>query len=112
MTIHKELSAARWFELSLFDQMANVGMDVDRAIRRRQKGDLDGSKHAFDRALELINLTFLDPKHRNHRLKEIGRVREALIDYFVYDNEYGSSDELWQNYFYAFNYAAALRQGR
>ena len=37
---------------------------------------------------------------------------EALVDYFICDNEYGSTDELWQKYFYHFNYAAALQRGR
>jgi hypothetical protein len=35
-------------------------------------------------------------------------VRECLVDYFMFDNEYGSSDELWQQYFYGFAYAARL----
>jgi hypothetical protein len=35
-----------------------------------------------------------------------------IKDYFMYNNEYGSTDEAWQNYFYAFNYAAALQRGR
>jgi hypothetical protein len=112
MIIHKEMAAGRWFEMPLCEQMANVGMDVDRAIRWRNKGELELSQKAFYRALELINLTFLDFKHPPHRRKEIGRVKEALVDYFMYDNEYGSSDELWQNYFYAFNYHAALKRGR
>jgi len=56
-------------------------------------------------------LTVEDPKNKK-RLKEILRVRETLIDYFVYDNEYGSSDALWQEYFHQFAYAAAIRRGR
>jgi hypothetical protein len=28
MTIHKELAAGRWFELSLVEQLANIGSDV------------------------------------------------------------------------------------
>lgn len=33
MIIHKELAAGRWFKLSLVEQLANVGMDIDRTIR-------------------------------------------------------------------------------
>ena len=36
----------------------------------------------------------------------------SIEDYFIYDNEYYSTDELWQKYFYNFNYAAALARGR
>jgi hypothetical protein len=62
-------------------------------------------------SLELLYLTINDPKNKK-RLKELLRMRETLIDYFVFDNEYKSTDELWQEYFYCFNYAAALQRGR
>lgn len=111
MIIHKELAAGRWFKLSLVEQLANVGSDIERTIQWRNRGDATMSRAAFDRALELIDLTVADPKNR-HRLREILRAREALVDYFVYDNIYGSTDEAWQKYFYNFNYAAALQRGR
>lgn len=109
--IHKELAGGRWFKLSLVEQMANIGSDVFRTISWRDKGDLEYSRQAFERALELIDLTVADPKHKG-RLREILRMREALVDYFMYDNEYGSSDASWQQYFNCFNYAAALARGR
>jgi|SRR3989304_1023637 len=111
MKIHKELAAGRWFELSLIEQLANVGMDIERTIQWKQKQNNEYSRQAFERALDLIDLTVADPKNRN-RLKEITRTREALVDYFVYDNEYGSTSKSWQDYFFAFNYAAAIRRGR
>ncbi len=111
MKIHKELAAGRWFELSLIEQLANVGTDVERAIRWKQKGNIEYSQQAFERALDLLDLSIADSKNRK-RLKEITRTREALVDYFVYDNEYGSTDQSWHNYFFPFNYAAAIRRGR
>lgn len=111
MTIHKQLAAGRWFELSLVEQLANVGSDIIRTIQWKKKGDVAYSKKAFERALELLDLTIADPKNKG-RLKEPLRVREALVDHFVFDNEYGTTDESWQNYFFAFNYAAALKRGR
>ncbi|MGC2310669.1 MAG: hypothetical protein WA432_03550 [Candidatus Babeliaceae bacterium] len=111
MIIHKEMAAGAWFKFSLVEQLANVGSDVERTIQWKKKGNLEYSQKAFERALELLDLTIRDPKNKK-RLKEPLRVREALVDYFVYDNQYGSTDELWQKYFYFFNYAAALRRGR
>jgi hypothetical protein len=111
MNLHKELAAGRWFELSLIEQLANIGMDIERTIRWKQKGKIEHSQHAFERALDLISLTISDPKHKG-RLKEITRMREALIDYFIYSNEYNSTDELWTKYFYPFNYAVALQKRR
>lgn len=52
-----------------------------------------------------------DPRNKA-RLQEPLRMYEALFDYFMYGNIYGSTDELWQKYFYYFTYAAALQRGR
>jgi hypothetical protein len=109
--LHKGLTLERWSRFSLMEQLANVGTDIERTIQWRKRGDLISSQQAFERALELLDLTIADPKNRK-RLKEIVRAREALVDYFVYDNEYGSTDEAWQQYFYCFNYAAALQRNR
>jgi len=111
MTIHKSLASGRWLELSLVEQLANVGTDIERTIQWKKRGSLDDSQKAFERAFELLGLTIADPKNRK-RLKELVRVREALADYFVFDNEYNSTDEQWQKYFYDFNYAAAIRAGK
>lgn len=111
MKIHKNLASGRWFELSLVEQLANVGSDIERTIQWKNKGDLLYSQQAFERALDLLDLTIADPKNRK-RLKEIVRLREVLADYFVFDNEYKSTDKAWQNYFFAFNYAAAIKRGR
>jgi hypothetical protein len=108
--IHTGLTTDRWFKLSIFEQLANVGMDIERTIQWKEKNP-EYSRKAFERALELIDLTIADPKNRK-RLKEICRVRYVLVDYFICDNEHGSTDELWQSYFYHFNYAAALAKGR
>ena len=111
MKHHKELTAERWFTFSLFEQLANVGSDIERTIQWRKRGNDAYSQQAFNRALELLDLTIADPKHLK-RLREIVRTREALVDYFMYDNSYGSSDQIWQKYFYNFNYAAALAHGK
>ena len=104
--IHKNLADGKWFKLSLVEQLANVGSEIERTISW-QKKNTDFSKMAFERALELLDLTIVDPKN-DKRLKELIRLREALADHFVFDNSYQSSDKSWQNYFYAFNYAARL----
>jgi hypothetical protein len=111
MTVrHPELAAGRWFRLSLVEQVANVGSEIERAIRWRGKGNAEVGRRAFERALELLDLTIADEKNRA-RLKELTRLREALADYFWFDNRYGSSDESWRKYFHAFAHAAAKARG-
>lgn len=104
---HSDLTQNHWNNFSFFEQMANVGSEVERAIKWKNKGNKEYSTLAFERALELLDLTIADEKNKT-KLKEIVRVREALADYFVFDNEYKSSDKSWQNYFYAFSWAARL----
>jgi len=103
---HKELARGRWLKLSFFEQMANVGSEVERAIKWREKNK-DYFQMALERALELLDLTADDGKNI-HRLGELLRLREVLADYFYFDNIYGSTDKKWQNYFLAFNHAARV----
>jgi hypothetical protein len=104
---HKELSAGRWFELSLVEQMANIGSEIERAITWKKKGNKEYTIRAFERALELLDLSVADQKNRL-RLREILRVREVLVDFFFYENCYKSTDRLWQGYFLGFAFAARI----
>ncbi len=106
---HEKLAAGKWFRFSLMEQLANVGSEIERTMRWREKNNIEYSRRAFERALELLDLTIADPKHRV-RLRELTRLREALADYFYFDNAYGSSDTAWRKYFEAFTYAAALER--
>jgi len=106
MVYHKSLSEKKWFSLNIFEQMANIGAEVGRALNWKKKNQKD-SIMAFERALELLDLTIKDPKNKI-RLKELLRLRETLCDYFYFDNQYHSTAKSWDKYFYAFNYAARL----
>jgi hypothetical protein len=102
---HKELAEGRWNTLSFAEQMANIGSEIERTISWRKKGRPEISARAFERALELIDLTVADAKNRP-RLKELLRVREAVSDHFYFDNSYQSAPESWQRYFGSFLTAA------
>lgn len=111
--IHKGLTLERWCKFSLHEQLANVGCDVSRAIKGKSQSDFEFSRQSFFRALELLDLTILDPKHKGKgSLKELLRVREALIDYFMFDNDYKTNDLFWDHYFLNFNYLAAIEKGK
>lgn len=104
---HEQLAAGKWAKLTLVEQMANVGSEVGRAISWREKGNWDYSQRAFERALELLDLTISDEKNKT-RLREIVRTREVLVDYFQFKNVYQSTKKSWENYFTAFNFAAKV----
>ncbi len=106
---HKELASGRWKELSLAEQMANIGSEVGRAMRWRRKGNTEFAQRAAVRALELLDLS-LDAGHSYSQLKELARVREAVVDYLFGSNEFASSEALWRSYFDHFNYAARVKR--
>jgi hypothetical protein len=105
---HRELAAGRWHSLSLIEQLANVGSEVDRAIRAsatRRSNRFDG---ALARALELFDLTARDERWRGARRREILRLREEFCRLFFDESPppQGSADGL-RRYFLSF--AVALR---
>lgn len=102
---HRELASGRWKEMSLSEQMANIGSEVSRALNWRKKGNPEYSQKAAVRALELLDLS-LDCMESLPRLREVARLREAVVDFFFGSNEFSSSEELWRKYFDHFNYAA------
>lgn len=102
---HRQLAAGRWKELTFLEQMANVGSEVERAIKWRERENPDFSRKAFERTLELLDLTIADEKNRK-KLRELLRTREVLADFFVFENVYGSTNESWRKYFLAFGLAA------
>ncbi len=102
---HKALAARRWSELPLMEQMANIGSEVERALNWQAKHHADYSRRAYERALELLDLS-LDCATSFARLKELARVREAVVDYFSGTNQYLSTEGSWRKYFLHFTYAA------
>lgn len=101
------MNYAGWEKFSLVTQLANVGSEVVRAISWRKKGNTVYAQLAFYRALELIDRTIAQPL-LYAQLKELTRLRSALVDDFAGENTFGSTDEAWHRYFYAFNIKANL----
>ena len=102
---HAALSGGRWKELPFTVQMANVGSEVERALRWKAKNNPAYCEKALDRALELLDLT-LESAAGFHRLRELARAREFLLDYFLGSNQYSSTEAGWRKYFFQFACAA------
>jgi hypothetical protein len=86
---HKNLASGRWYELSLAEQLSNIGSEINRAKKWLSKDKLCYEK-SVERALELFDLTLEDPRWR-HRLREIGRLRELFCDVVTGGREYNST---------------------
>ena len=101
---HQSLAGGKWFELSLCQQMGNIGSEIGRA-RRWQSKDSRQFDNAFFRAVELLDLTLSDPRWRK-RMKEIARAREVVCDTWLGGKEYNSTFDSLEKYFYHFAFAA------
>jgi hypothetical protein len=108
---HRDLASGRWHQLTLAEQLGNIGSEVSRAIRWKPT-NAHLAEGALVRALELLDLTLTDPRLRGSvgRLREVARAREVVVDFLAGSNEYGSTGTSLQRYFDV--YAIAARNHR
>ena len=104
---HRDLASGRWWELSVAEQLGNIGSEISRANRWSGR-NAELARGALERALELIDLTLDDPRHRQclSRLRELARMREVVVDFFDGPNAYHSTAASLQKYFDAYALAA------
>lgn len=71
--IHSVNINDRWGNLSLAEQMGNIGSEVGRSISGKSK------EAAKERALELFDLTISDNRWVGPKRREIARARESYL---------------------------------
>jgi hypothetical protein len=103
---HHDLASGRWFTFSIAEQLGNVGSEYERALRAKEQGDTVRFEHALARLLELLDLTIADPRWRNHRLRELCRVREVVCDQLCSEQPEPWSYPDLRNYFLGFGILA------
>lgn len=103
---HKNLSVKKWKKLTLPEQMANIGAEVGRGVIQRKKGNEEYAMLAFERALELFDITRESYPHRLPVIRELSRAREIYCDYFLGENSYNSDSDSLDRYFLQFNLLA------
>jgi hypothetical protein len=108
MKHHKHLTTDKWKELSLPEQMANIGSEVFRSLSWKDKGNDKFSQLAFERSLELLELS-LDVATSYSSLKELARVKEMWGDFYTGRQQFNDKREAWEKYFMQFTYAARNR---
>jgi len=109
MTTPTDLAAGRWAALSLAEQLANVGSEVDRAIAAWAAQRSDRFDRALARALELFDLTARDDRWRGHRRREILRAREEFCRLFFDDDVASGAARTLRKYFLQFALLARQR---
>ena len=106
---HTTLGLGRWGQMSVVEQMANVGSEVERAIRAHERGNPERFEHAFERALELFDLTVADGRWGGCRLRELARAREEFRALFYGDEGACPSVARVRSYYLQFAVAARRR---
>lgn len=105
---HQSLTQEHWQKFGLFEQLGNVGSEVNRALQWRNK-DEDLYKNSMYRAFELLDMSIQDYRWRND-WKELIRAKEALGDAMYGGKDYGSTLEDLDNYFFQFALAARIHK--
>lgn len=91
----------RWFEMSAGTQISNIGSEVHRAIRWKNKNEHEKMMNFYQKAIEMIRLSEKDPKNA-HRIKEFQFCEEELADFFLGENLYGTTEQMLKNFYDAF----------
>ena len=98
--------------MSLVEQLANVGSEVDRAIAAHQAGRADRRDAAVERSLELFDLTAADDRWRGAPRREVCRAREEFCALFWGGQEQPAAAASLSRYFLHFAVAARRAVGR
>lgn len=109
MTTHAGLAEGRWGGLTLAEQLAHVGSEVDRAIVAWEAQRPDRFERALARALELFDLTARDDRWRGHRRREILRAREEFCRLFFDEHPQPGGASTLRSYFLRFAVLARRR---
>ena len=100
----------QWAQLSIFEQMGNIGSEVGRAISAQRRGKTDRVNGAIDRALDLFDATTeVLVKEKSPRTREVLRARDEFLRLF-YDGTFESDASGIEKYFT--QYAVAARNQR
>jgi len=95
---YQNLARERWFEMSLAEYLGNIGSEYERAWKWKQKNNQAYFEKAFERMLELFDLTLADLRWKGLRLREIARAREQVCSEFMGELEQGSLSKYFNQF--------------
>ncbi len=84
---HPEL-AKRWKDMPFELQMGNIGSEVSRAVKFKERGEETRMFNAAKRAIELFEFSIDCNGGHYGRMKELCRGKEEFCDYIFGDNTF------------------------
>ena len=101
-----EIDRERWAQLSIFEQMGNIGAEVGRAVNATRAGKDKRAQGAIDRAIDLLDATVeVLVAQGSPRVKEVLRAREEFLRLF-FDGTFEEDADNIVRYFNLFAIAA------
>lgn len=94
------MSKSRWEQMSISEQMMNIGGELERAIAWKNKNDKEKADHFLNKVREWMGLTMADPKNCS-RLGELVIVQEEYEDFFG-ENHWNNEDVTLMGYWNSF----------
>ena len=97
-----EIDRDRWAQLSIYEQMGNIGAEVGGAVTATRAGKDKRAQGAIDRAVDLIDATVeVLVAQRSPRVKEALRARDEFLRLF-YDGTFEEDADDVVRYFNLF----------
>lgn len=96
---HPELAGGRWAEMPFPLQMGNIGSEISRAIKSKQRGNTERMEHAAARAIELFELSIDCNSDNSARLEELCRGKEEFCDYIFGKNTFNTDPVRMMRYY-------------
>ena len=84
---HPEL-AERWGEMPFELQMGNIGSEISRAVKFKERGNDDRMFNAAKRAIELFEFSLDSNVQFYGRMVELCRGKEEFLDYIFGGNTF------------------------
>jgi hypothetical protein len=102
-----QVDQAKWSQLSITSQMANIGSEVGRALTAKRQHQNERLNAALDRAIDLFSATAIGlAAKKSPQLKEVLRAKEEFLGLFFPDPTIPSTPEVIEKYFHQFALAA------
>jgi hypothetical protein len=105
-----QIDRARWAQLTIFEQMGNIGSEVGRTIRAKESGDKRRFEAALARTLDLFSATIeVLITQKVASVREVFVAREQFLNLF-FGNVGAGDEKKIENYFMQYAIAARLNR--